>query len=407
MRNFEALAEAIDYIEDNLRGPVSREEAARQCNISVSLLDKLFRMAVHCGVKEYLTKRRATLAAGDLKAGRSVTDTAYDWGYGSPEVFIRAFRGVWGMTPGEYRRKWRFTGIFPKRSIRAIEGSDIIMSGMRVDFSDAYEFLQSRRGRYVICFDVQGLTLFNQVSRAAGDAAIRETAARIDRAAGDDMLLLRIGGDEFALITDLTDLEEAKKLTRKVLAHNSEDILIGGCKTMPLSVWAAITAIPESGFSYTGFFSGCQECVDMSRHGKHWSIPVAPAAKDAVSAEAQRKYGSEARQLYGEDADASLFRVKGMSDEDWKKAEVLRCEFSAALGQAAASGDVEWEKAREACEKHAEWLKCLWKPGSYSPQAHRGLAAVYVGDERFTGWFDAIYPGSAAFLQKALERWLA
>ena len=70
----------------------------------------------------------------------------------------------------------------------------------KVDIADAYDVFKSMKGTYVICFDIADLTYINafQVLR---DLAIIETAKRIDEAREDDMLMFRIGGDEFALVT--------------------------------------------------------------------------------------------------------------------------------------------------------------------------------------------------------------
>ena len=67
-----------------------------------------------------------------------------------------------------------------------------------------------------MCFDIQNLIEINGISLKAGDRAILEAVERIDVAATDEMLLLRIGGDEFALITGLYDLAEAEALRDEV-----------------------------------------------------------------------------------------------------------------------------------------------------------------------------------------------
>jgi hypothetical protein len=39
---------------------------------------------------------------------------------------------------------------------------------------------------------------------------------------------------------------------------------------------------------------------------------------------------------------------------------------------------------------------------SYSSEAHKGLAQMYVDDERFTAYYDNIAPGCATFLRDAI-----
>ena len=65
---------------------------------------------------------------------------------------------------------------------------------------------------YVVCFDINGLVAINDISTRAGDLAILEALTRVDSVATDDMLVLRIGGDEFALVTGLTGRAAAQAL---------------------------------------------------------------------------------------------------------------------------------------------------------------------------------------------------
>ena len=101
------LTDALDYIETHLRDEISQEECARAAYCSLSGLQKLFRYAFHISIGEYVTKRRLSCAARDLKQGFSVLDTAINYGYGSSEAFTRAFVRVWGVTPTEYRSSRR------------------------------------------------------------------------------------------------------------------------------------------------------------------------------------------------------------------------------------------------------------------------------------------------------------
>lgn len=41
----------------------------------------------------------------------------------------------------------------------------------------------------------------------------------------------------------------------------------------------------------------------------------------------------------------------------------------------------------------------------YSPEAHAGLADMYVADERFAAYYDRRVRGGAAFLREAIRHW--
>ena len=260
MKSFMVLTESIDFIERNLREPFSRGDIARHCHVSLSTLEKLFRYALFMSIKEYVTKRRMTLAAKDIvETGLSVTDIAMKYQYNSVEVFTRTFKRVWNTAPSSFKDKWTFTDIFPRINYEYKEGDDLYMARKRVDMSDAYDFLKEKSGSYVLCFDIQHLIPINEISTKAGDLAILECAARISDAAGDDMLTLRIGGDEFALITGLTDPDEAKALSEKVLSKNNEPILYEG-QAIPLSLYCGITKIPKT-LRYSAFFGDLHQTI--------------------------------------------------------------------------------------------------------------------------------------------------
>jgi AraC family transcriptional regulator len=266
LKDFLALIKAVEVIEENLCEEMTREYLATQSYVSLSKLEKLFRFALNCSIKEYITKRRITLAAEDLKNGAgSVTEIAVKYCYTSSEVFCRVFKSIWGVSPSLFALKWRFTGIFPKRDpMNFLKGEDIEMARKRVDISDAYDFFKQQAGTFVICFDIQSLMPINEISIKAGDIAILETASRINDIMTDDMLLLRIGGDEFALFTGLRELSQAKTLLDAVLARNGDKFNFNG-QGIPLTVWAGITTVPDTSLRYSEFFSDMHGTIQESK----------------------------------------------------------------------------------------------------------------------------------------------
>ncbi len=137
------------------------------------------------------------------------------------------------------------------------------MARKRVYMSEAYDYFREQKGSYVLCFDIQNLTAFNNISKRAGDLAILEMASRIDNAADEIMLLLRIGGDEFALVTGLYDHERARALSERVLGRNGETIAFEE-NELPLSLWCGITRIPES-LRYSEFFTDLYNTISESK----------------------------------------------------------------------------------------------------------------------------------------------
>lgn len=124
--------------------------------------------------------------------------------------------------------------------------------------------------------------------------------------------------------------------------------------------------------------------------------------KDELIRSNEDKYGAEARQRWGNDAvDKSNARVKRMTPADHRRLEVLTAELYETLDRAMDTGDVAGELAQQAARLHKEWLCFFWS--EYSPQAHAGLADMYVADPRFTAHYDRSRPGTAEFLRRAIH----
>lgn len=223
------LTESIVFIEQNLCEPITRSDIAGYCHVSLSMLEKLFRYALGMSIKPYISRRRMTQSAKDIvKADMSITDVAMKYQFNSVEVFTRTFKRVWNVNPSEFKDKWKFTGIFPKINYELKEGDDLYMARKRVDISDAYDYLREKKSSYVLCFDIRHLTALNNISTKIGDMAILEEAARINNVTTDDMLMMRIGGDEFALLSGLYDIDKAKEISEIVLSQNGQPIVFEG-----------------------------------------------------------------------------------------------------------------------------------------------------------------------------------
>lgn len=262
MNKFEILSVALVYIEENLLAGVTPEQCAEKCCYSLSNLQKMFRCALHIGISDYISRRKLSLAAKDLvDTEDSVLDIALKYGYNSHEVFTRAFMRLWGVTPSKFRRNRKFTEIFPKLDAAAYvtdeEGAVIMFSKRKFGVSHLYEYIKSRSGKYVICFDMVHLMYINDTyGSAAGDIAIAECLRRIDEYSDESMLPIRIGGDEFVLITEFDNEEDAKAAAEKILAHNGETVKSGEHE-FEVSLKAGYVVIPSGNLRYDKLFNDC------------------------------------------------------------------------------------------------------------------------------------------------------
>ena len=137
-----------------------------------------------------------------------------------------------------------------------------------------------------------------------------------------------------------------------------------------------------------------KEGIDMTDEEKFEGM------KQRYIDENEKKYGAEARELYGDAVDQSNAKIKGMSQAQFARMEALRVEINEALKVAMQTNDTKGPEARHLCDLHKQWLMCSWT--SYSAAAHRGIARMYVEDARFTAYYDNVAPGAAVFLRDAL-----
>lgn len=251
------LTAALEYIENNLTGEFSQEMCARNACCSLSGLQKLFRSVFHKSVGDYVTRRRLTAAARDLQqTDRTALDIALEYGWGSAEAFTRAFSRVWGVTPSEYRRSWHFSGLYPRLDLprHFMREGELIMTN-KYDISELYDYIRNKQGTYVLSFDTAHLMEINSsLGYDAGDKAILECLHRIDRECSDGMLMFRIGGDEFVMMTGLSDKAAVKALAVKILSHNGEAIEHNG-QRIPVSMRAGAVLLKPGKLSYSELFT--------------------------------------------------------------------------------------------------------------------------------------------------------
>ena len=252
-----SLTAALEYIEHDLSGEFSQEQCAKAACCSLSGLQKLFRSVFNKSVGDYVTRRRLTAAARELQqTDRTALDIALEFGWGSAEAFTRAFSRVWGVTPSEYRRSWRFSGLcprldFPRHFMR--EG-ELIMTN-KYDISELYDYIRSKQGTYALSFDPSHLMEINDtLGHEAGDKVILECLHRIDRECTDGMMMFRIGGDEFVMMTGLSDKSAVEALAKRVLSHNGECVPHNGAE-IPVSMRAGAVLLKSGKLSYSELFA--------------------------------------------------------------------------------------------------------------------------------------------------------
>ena len=129
------------------------------------------------------------------------------------------------------------------------------------------------------------------------------------------------------------------------------------------------------------------------------------ALKQQIVRQHEELYGREARKQYGDSmVDAAQQAVQCMTTEQYQKWKELEKEIRRQLEAAGQAGISPYsETGRAITDLHRRWLSITG--GSYTPEKHQGIAALYVNDPRFTAYYDRTVPGCARFLWEAVMYW--
>ena len=116
----------------------------------------------------------------------------------------------------------------------------------------------------------------------------------------------------------------------------------------------------------------------------------------------ERKHGAEVRERWGDTAaDEANRKMLNLSESEFERFQELGRAINASL-EAAVSANVgpKGDEGERIYRLHREWLGFTWN--FYTPEAHRGLAEMYIADERFTTYYDGNVAGCAAWLRDAI-----
>lgn len=130
------------------------------------------------------------------------------------------------------------------------------------------------------------------------------------------------------------------------------------------------------------------------------------AFKQKMVQDQEKQYGEEARKKYGDaQVDEANKTLLNLSQEQWERWNWLAHEIRNRLETAVnANARIDSEDGKEIAALHKEWLSVSNK--HYSVPMHKGIAKMYVADERFTTYYDCNVPGCAHFLYEAIQHWI-
>lgn len=108
------LNEACNYIENNIENEIDIKEIARITNQSTDSINRFFVSMLGITIKEYIRKRRLSLAVYDLQnSDEKITYIAFKYGFNSYDSFCKAFLNQHHVTPTQAKNPSCEVNIFP------------------------------------------------------------------------------------------------------------------------------------------------------------------------------------------------------------------------------------------------------------------------------------------------------
>ncbi|BAQ11181.1 hypothetical protein OXB_2710 [Bacillus sp. OxB-1] len=108
MEDEEIVQRAVEWIEENLHRDIQLADVARFSGYSKFHFHRMFQSVLNRSVDQYVRTRRLAAAAVLLiHSDERILDIALHASFNSQEAFSRAFKKVYHLAPGEYRRLMR------------------------------------------------------------------------------------------------------------------------------------------------------------------------------------------------------------------------------------------------------------------------------------------------------------
>ena len=99
------LAQITDYLSANVEERLEFKDILVQFNLSASVVKKIFRQQMGCGVMDYFTRLKVDKAKELIREENyTFTEISEKLGFNTSQYFTTVFKRVSGMTPSEYAK---------------------------------------------------------------------------------------------------------------------------------------------------------------------------------------------------------------------------------------------------------------------------------------------------------------
>lgn len=104
--DIDKVKKAIEYINNNYTGDLSLDKISEAVQLSPSYFSRLFKKYSGTNFNVYLGRKRSDAAETLIRTTQiSITDIAYECGFGSIRTFNRVFRAIKGYSPSFVRQE--------------------------------------------------------------------------------------------------------------------------------------------------------------------------------------------------------------------------------------------------------------------------------------------------------------
>lgn len=111
------IQKAIDFIEENLKCDINLSDCAKASGYSQHHFIRIFREVTKLTPGDYIRKRRLTEIIKRISDNEYISDIAFEFGFNSKENFIRAFKAEHHILPTEYKSTKNSLKLYDKLSL--------------------------------------------------------------------------------------------------------------------------------------------------------------------------------------------------------------------------------------------------------------------------------------------------
>jgi len=121
MDYYSRIQDAVDYVEENLTSKIALEDVSNRAYFSMYHFHRIFSAMIGNSIKDYIRMRRLTEAAYELvNTEKRIIDIAIEYQFESQESFTRAFKKMYRITPGKYRKNKEHLILMQKKRLTEI-----------------------------------------------------------------------------------------------------------------------------------------------------------------------------------------------------------------------------------------------------------------------------------------------